>query len=222
MREYILEKVDNTPKHFLFGRIKVDEIDPMPKNINLSAVLKSIENNFPPHYFNNLQGVKIIHLQEFDEREVNALYRDNILFITNKQKDTKDLMDDIIHEFAHHMEILFPEKIYSDKKLINEFKRKRKQLEFELKSEGYWTKEYDFSDLKYNEDFDIFLYKRVGRNMLRMVTTGIFIRPYASVSLREYFATGFEAYYLGKQDTLQRISPNLFDKINELHYYKAQ
>ena len=43
MREYILEKVENTPKQFLFGRIKVDEIDPMPENINLSAVLKAIE-----------------------------------------------------------------------------------------------------------------------------------------------------------------------------------
>ena len=222
MREYILEKIENTPKQFLFGRIKVDEIDPMPENINLSAVLKAIENNFPPHYFNNLQGVKIVHLDEFDKREVNALYRDNILFITNKQSDTKDLMDDIVHEFAHHMEMLFPEKIYSDEKLINEFKRKRKQLEFELRSEGYWTDEFNFENLKYDEKFDKFLYKRIGRNMLRMSTTGIFIRPYASVSLREYFATGFEAYYLGKQDTLQRISPKLFDKISELHYYKDQ
>ena len=38
-------------------------------------------------------------------------------------------------------------------------------------------------------------------------------------SLREYFATGFEAYYLGKQDALEKISPMLYDKINELHHY---
>jgi hypothetical protein len=53
--------------------------------------------------------------------------------------------------------------------------------------------------------------------MLKMVTTGIFIRPYASVSIREYFATGFEAYYLGKQEALEKISPMLYDKITELH-----
>ncbi len=76
------------------------------------------------------------------------------------------------------------------------------------RSEGYWANEYDFDNLKFDEKFDDFLYKRVGRNMLKMVTTGIFIRPYASVSLREYFATGFEAYYLGKQDTLEKISPD--------------
>ena len=128
-------------------------------------------------------------------------------------------MDDLVHEFAHHMETLFPELIYSDQSLIHEFERKRHELKFELQSEGYWVDEYDFDNLKFDEKFDVFLYKRVGRNMLRMVTTGLFIRPYAAVSLREYFATGFEAYYLGKQDTLEKISPMLYDKINELHYY---
>ena len=53
--------------------------------------------------------------------------------------------------------------------------------------------------------------------MLRLVTTGIFIRPYAAISLREYFATGFEAYYLGKRNELFKISPYLFQKIEQLH-----
>ena len=100
-----------------------------------------------------------------------------------------------------------------------EFLRKRKELKFELQSEGYWVNEYDFDNLKYDEDFDKFLYKRVGKNMLRLATSGMFIRPYAAVSLREYFATGFEAYYLGKRDTLQKISPSLYDRITELHKY---
>ena len=126
-------------------------------------------------------------------------------------------MDDLVHEFAHHMETIFPEKIYADKKLIREFLKKRQELKFELQSEGYWVDEYDFENLKFNSDFDKFLYKRVGRNMLRLITSGMFIRPYAAVSLREYFATGFEAYYTGKEESLERISPVLFDKITELH-----
>ena len=105
------------------------------------------------------------------------------------------------------------------KRLITEFLIKRKELEFELRTEGYWTDKYDFSNLKFDQSFDDFLYKRVGRNMLRMVTSGLFIRPYAAVSLREYFATGFEAYYLGQAETLQKISPTLYDKINKLHNY---
>ena len=49
-----------------------------------------------------------------------------------------------------------------------------------------------------------------------MVTAGIFIRPYASVSMREYFATGFEAYMLGQKETLKTISPALYNKIDSL------
>jgi len=221
MREYITERVKNTTRHFKFGNIDVEELEPTPEDINLQAVFKTIEKNLPPHYFQNLKGVKIGHTEEFDKREVNAVYRDGVFQITNRQSDVNDLMDDIIHEFAHHMEMIFPELIYSDESLIHEFKRKRQELNFELRSEGYWTDDFDFDDLKYDEKFDKFLYKRVGRNMLRMVTAGLFIRPYAAVSLREYFATGFEAYYMGKQDTLEKISPMLYDKITELHNYNA-
>jgi len=219
MRNYISEKVKHTTRHFRFGGVDVEEIEPTPDEINLQAVFKAIENNFPPHYFQKLNGIKIGHTKEFDDRDVNAVYRDGTFHITNRQSNTRDLMDDVIHEFAHHMETLFPKMIYSDQSLMREFRRKRYELKFELQSEGYWVDEYDFDDFKYNQEFDIFLYKRVGKNMLRMATTGLFIRPYAAVSLREYFATGFEAYYLGKQDTLEKISPMLYDKINELHHY---
>ncbi len=67
------------------------------------------------------------------KRSVNALYRDNMfLHISNKQDNANDLMDDIVHEFAHHVETLFPEEIYGDKQLINEFLKKRQELKFEL------------------------------------------------------------------------------------------
>lgn len=217
MRNYIEQKTKTITRHLKYGGIDIQEIDPMPDNINIQAIFKAIEKNFPPHYFADLDGIKIVHLEEFDEREINALYRDKIFYITNKQDNSADLLDDIIHEFAHHMEVIFPEKIYSDEKLINEFRKKRQELLFEIRSEGYWTDDYDFDNLKYDEKFDIFLYKRVGQNMLRLITSGLFIRPYAAVSLREYFATGFEAYYLGKQNTLEKISPILYDKITELH-----
>lgn len=219
MRDYILEKVKDTPRYFKFGPVPVEIVDPLPDHINLNAIFKALETNLPAHYFSGLNGVKIQHLDEFDEREVNAVYRDKTFFITNQQENTNDIIDDLVHEFAHHMETIFPEEIYSDEAIINEFLKKRHELEFELRSEGYWTSDYNFEDLKFNPSFDKFLYKRVGRNMLRLITAGMFIRPYASVSLREYFATGFEAYYLGKRDSLEKISPILYDKINALHNY---
>jgi hypothetical protein len=219
MRDYIFEQVKNSTRHFKFGPIDVEEIDPITNGLNINAILKAIEEHFPSHYFKDLKSIKIQHLPEFDERQVNAVYRDNQFIISNQQDNTADLMDDLIHEFAHHLETLYPELIYSDKKLINEFLQKRHQLKFELQSEGYWVREYNFDDLKFNQSFDNFLYKRVGRNMLRLATTGLFIRPYGAVSLREYFGTGFEAFYLGQEDTLQKISPVLYNKIKELHNY---
>jgi hypothetical protein len=219
MREYIDNKVKDTTKYFNQGGIEVIEKDPIPDTINLQSILKAIETYLPSHYFQNLEAIIVEHLEEFDRRGVNALYRDNKLYITNQQSNSQDLIDDIVHELAHHLEVLFPEQIYSDVSLINEFLKKRNELKFELQTEGYWVNEYDFDKLKFDPKFDEFLYRRVGRNMLRLTTTGLFIRPYAAVSLREYFATGFEAYYLGKQDSLEKISPMLYDKINELHHH---
>jgi hypothetical protein len=218
MRDYIFEKVKNTPRYFKFGGIEVNEKDPLPPNIDLDAVFKVVEEKIPSHYFTGLKGVVIQHLEEFDAREVNAVYRDGYFYITNQQSNASDILDDIVHEFAHHLEAIYPEDIYADQKLIGEFLRKRHELNFELRSEGYWTDDYDFENLKFDPDFDKFLYKRVGRNMLKMLTTGLFIRPYAAVSLREYFATGLEAYYLGKDEPLEKISPLLYDKIKDLHY----
>ena len=152
----------------------------------------------------------------FDKKDANALYDNGIFYITNKQDNAADIIDDIIHEFAHHVEMLYPEEIYADQKIKKEFLKKRAELEFELRSEGYWTKEYNFMDLEYDRQFDVFLYKRVGGNLLKMVTSGMYIRPYASVSLREYFGTGFEEYFLGSKQKLKKISPELYNKIDEL------
>ena len=217
IEDYIFEKIENTTRHFKFGNIPVIEKDPVPDNIDIYSIFKAVEKNLPSHYFEGVEAVIIDHLPEFDDRDVNAVYRDNKFYISNQQDDSNDILDDVVHEFAHHLETKYLEFIYEDKKLIKEFLTKRKQLKFELQSEGYWVNEYDFENLKFDLAFDQFLYKRVGKRLLKMITTGIFIRPYASVSLREYFATGFEAFYLGDRDKLNNLSPNLYNKILELH-----
>jgi hypothetical protein len=212
-----MEKVQNTPRHFKFGNITVKELEPVPEEIDIYEIFKAIENHFPSHYFNNLENVVIGPHKDFEQRDANALYKDRTFFITNRQRNNTELMDDIVHEFAHHLEALYPEEIYGDRKLIDEFLKKRHELKFEIQSEGYWVGDYNFDDLKYDKMLDNFLYKRLGKNMLRMITSGIFIRPYASISLREYFATGFEAYYLNKRQALEATSPMLYDKISEIH-----
>ena len=217
MRNYIIEKATNPPVSFRFGGVDVDEFDEMPDFIDTKGCFSTIEKIFPKHYYKDLQNIQIGHREEFDERNITALYDDGVLYLTNQQKSNKDLLDDIIHEFAHHLEEVYTDVIYGDHELVKEFRKKRKQLNFELKSEGYWTEEFNFNELQFNRDLDNFLYKRLGKQMRNMVTSGLYIRPYAAVSLREYFATGFEAYYMGKKDELQKISPVLYNKVEEIH-----
>ena len=216
MKDYIFEKTKNTTRHFRFGNVPVVQKDELTNNVDGQAVFRSIEDVIPPKFFQDLKGVEIGHQKVFDDRDANAIYKDGVFYITHEQDNAEDLIDDIIHEFAHHAEMLYPEEIYGDQKIKKEIIKKRAQLEFELRSEGYWTKEYDFSNLKYDQDFDKFLYKRVGKNMLKLVTSGIFVRPYASMSLREYFATGFEQYFLGNKEKVKRISPEVYNKIEEI------
>lgn len=216
MREYILEKVKDTTAYFKFGSVPVFQRDELPNSVDGQAIFRSIEDIIPKKFFKGLKGVEIGHHDIFDQRDANAVYKDGVFYITNQQDDAADLIDDIVHEFAHHVEMLYPEEIYGDEKLKKEFLKKRAQLEFELRSEGYWTKEYDFKNMLYDPELDNFLYKRVGGNTLRMVTAGIYVRPYSSVSMREYFATGFEAYFLGKKELLQELSPELYKKIDDL------
>lgn len=216
MREYIFEKVKNTTRHFKFGDINVYQRDPLPDGFDGQRIFRSIEEYIPSKFFKGLKGVEIGHQDFFDVRKANASYRDGILYISNEQDDVNDLLDDIVHEFAHHVEMLYPEEVYKDEIIKKEFLKKRHQLQFELRSEGYRTTDYNFDNLKYDKKFDEFLYDRVGGTMLKMVTTGNFIRPYAAVSLREYFATGFEEYFLGNQEKLKETSPQLFKKLDQL------
>ena len=44
----------------------------------------------------------------------------------------------------------------------------------------------------------------------------IFVSGYAATSVSEYFARGFEEYFIGDRDTLKQLSPVLYRLIDEL------
>ena len=63
----------------------------------------------------------------------------------------------------------------------------------------------------------MFLYKKVGYDIMRATTADLFHSPYAATSLREYFANGFEAFFLKEElSRLKFSSPKLFMKISKL------
>ena len=213
---YVKESISNSGIYYLNAEIPVWSDNPLPEHINLSAVLQKVEDMLPAYYFRYIHAVKIGTYPEMINREINAMYKDSVLYISNFQADEEDMYDDIIHEIAHAVEQHNADLIYGDEKLMVEFLGKRKRLFNLLKSKGYDVKLKEFLQVKYNYDFDMFLFQEIGYPLLNNLVMGLFPGAYSVTSLNEYFATGFERYYMKEGKKLSKICPQLVKKIDYL------
>ena len=103
-------------------------------------------------------------------------------------------------------------------RLENEFLGKREKLYQILKAyeEPLMDLAY-FQNPDFNKDFDEYLYTQIGYPALNAFGNGLFYSPYAATSVREYFARGFEAFFLYKDlKTLANISPILYNRLENL------
>ena len=82
-----------------------------------------------------------------------------------------------------------------------------------LKSRGYDVTLEQFLSIKYDYDFDMFLFQEIGYPVLKTITTGLFPSPYSTTSINEYFAIGFENFYMGESNYIKKICPNLAQKL---------
>ena len=204
-------------EYVLFGSIPLIIKDKLTNNINISSLINSVESAIPRPPAGLIKSIIVGYNPIFDKRKVNALYYNGIIYLSNDQDDLNDMLDDIVHEYSHALEEVYGNQIYSDGAIKDEFSSKRFQLERILKSNDYQTYEFDFSNDSYNKELDNFLLNVVGYERFEKLTNyGLFVNPYAAVSLREYFATGFEEYILGDHQELKNISPNLYNKLREL------
>lgn len=183
-------------------------------DISVEDVINSVEEKVPHHLLSNIEMIIVGWFPEFEERNINAFYRDAMLHVSNVQDDVSDMVDDIVHEVAHALEESYGYEIYGDSKIKNEFLQKRERLYQELWSIGHKLPKSVFMETEYNEEFDNFLLNTVGYDKLSIICTGLFINSYAPTCLREYFATGFTDFYMNSDhNTLKVISPQLYQKI---------
>ena len=133
------------------------------------------------------------------------------------QDSAADMLDDIIHEIAHAAESTYGYEIYGDGDLEQEFLGKRNKMESLLRYQGFETKDYDFLNPEYSKEFDEFLYQEVGYAKLNNLTNHLFSSAYGATSLREYFANGFEHFYLANPKHIRQTSPVLFSKLQLLY-----
>jgi len=182
--------------------------------IDIENVISKVEEKVPPHLLSEVEMMIIGWFEEFEERKLNAFYRDGTLYVSNAQDDDIDMYDDIVHEIAHSIEAPLGYVIYADAKIKNEFLRKRKYLHNILNANGFEIPLAAFMNPEYDEEFDMLLYEKVGYDKLGALTRGLFISPYAATSLREYFASGFTEYYLdSNHNYLKNVSPELYKKL---------
>jgi len=199
-------------EYVIFGTINVYTLRPLPANIDLQVTLDTIEERIPRVFFHNIDSIYIGHFEEFEKKDVNAFYSHGALFITNEQSSQEDLLDDIVHEAAHAVEKMFPEYIY-DASLENEFLLKREKLFNRLKRENWDVKISQFLDTQYTREFDELLYMEIGYPLLTSLTYDLFNSPYGVTSIQEYWANGFEAYFLGDAQRIKSLSPQIYKKI---------
>ena len=80
---------------------------------------------------------------------------------------------------------------------------------------NYKLNYFDFLNLDYDKEFDDLLYKKIGYKKIENIAPTLFVRAYAATSLREYFATAFESYYLKGANSVKDISPQVYNKITQ-------
>ena len=170
-------------------------------DVDVENVISTVESKLPHHLLSEIEMIIVGWFEEFEERHINAFYKDAMLHISNEQDNNDDMIDDIIHEIK------------------NEFLAKRQRLHDELWSLGYKAPSSFFKELEYNKEFDNFLLNDVGYDKLNVICNGLFINAYAPTSLREYFATAFTDFYMVPDDhgSLKNVSPEVYKKIIKIN-----
>jgi len=215
----IRENISQRREYYIHSRFDTIPIlikDPfMSDEVNMEEFIDEIGIRIPRHL---LQNIEIIYVGDFPDLDGrNAAYIDGAIYITNKEPTTHDMLENVIHEIAHSIESTYGTQIYSDNKLQNEFLGKRGKLKAILDAHGYEIPEKHYINTEYSKAFDEFLSDSVGYPVLLNLTMGLFASPYGATSLKEYFANGFEKFYLGEPKLVKETSPALYNTLVGLY-----
>jgi hypothetical protein len=189
--------------------------DKLPDSIDPNFVFNYINARIPFHLSNGIDIIYIGQFPEMKKRQINAFYEDGAIYVTNQQQEEMDMIDDIIHELAHAVERNNDELIYGSGAVQREFIAKRKNLANRLEDISFLPKDFTIN-IEYDKEIDDFLFKSVGYDVLNQMVINIFVSGYAATSVNEYFARGFEEYFIGDKKLLKQISPTLYSKIDKL------
>lgn len=198
----------------MFNKILVRLLQ--PTLVPFDEVIEKIEKTIPSYLFDEIDEIFVGSFSENDNRALEAHYESGAIYVTNDMSTAKDYVENIVHETAHSIEQSMGRSIYGDKKIEEEFLGKRDALKRTFSANNFDVSKMDFKNVEYSEIFDLYLYKDVGYDNMNSMTSGLFYSPYAATSISEYFANGFEKFFLEDRKHLKKISPQLTIKIWEI------
>ena len=203
--------------HYMLKGIDIYVKDQLPEGIDIDFVIKYVAKRLPNHVLSNIDLIYVGQFQDLKDRDVNALYQNGAIYITNEQDSEMDMIDDLIHEVAHSNEKQYEQIIYEDGNLEKEFLRKRKIIAELLVDKKYGVPPGFTYSGDYDKNVDDYLYLKVTYDVLWQLIPGIFPSPYAITSVREYWAKGFEEFYMGDKKDIKDLTPVLFSKLMQIH-----
>ena len=193
--------------------IPVFVTDTPEESVDIPTFCVEAEEFIPPALLDNVDVVYIGIFKELKDR--NAAFMNGGIYMTATEPTVFDMIENFVHEVAHSLENHYGSFIFDDA-LEQEFLGKRKRLHSILAAEGYDTSLSAWITPEYSKKLDMFLSDVVGYPILLSLTMGLFVSPYGATSLQEYFANGFEKYFLGEDQAVRKISPVLYSKIESI------
>lgn len=215
LRKSFQRNRENPIGSLLIAGLKVYIKEPLANDVNIQRCLEYIARRMPSIFLKNIDIIQIGNFPFLKKREVECIYKDKVIYMTNNFENEHSFISNIVHEISHSFEETNPE-IYEDKTIENEFLSKRDTMLRRLEAEGlvtYPIKKDDFFNLNYSMSFDNYLYHIIGYEKLYNLTKDIFISPYAATCLREYFANSFENFFVNDINLVKKYSPNIYKKL---------
>lgn len=214
MRDYIANKHKNN-NHFSYNGISILIKDQLKYELDFDELYGALDD-IPPQYFKEIDYIMFGQFDFLNSRRFNASYYDGAIYVSNLQENNSTVIDDIVHEVGHAVEEKYRNFLFSDGSIESEFLKKRAMLKSELKKSGFSYVPSGIDKSDYDHVLDQYFYDTIGYPVLTSITQNIYYSPYASTSISEYFANGFEAFYYHRDIYLKTVSPILFTKLESL------
>ena len=210
--EESIKKSKRMRDEFMVNGVTVFIKDALPEHVSGEFIFDYVGSRIPSYMMSNIEVIYVGQFPEMKERDINAFYENDAIYVTNEQDDEMDMIDDIIHEISHAVEHYNRELIYGDGRIQREFIAKRKRLSSLLKQKFDVPSDFNIN-FEYDRAIDDFLYRDVGYDVLNQISVNIFPSGYAATSINEYWAKGFEELFIGEKTSLKNMCPVLFKKL---------